>query len=189
MTPRTIELRPGIDAEEAGFVGSILNAPEDDTARKAFADWLDEHARPVEAKYLRDVRRHKFVRLVHRRGWWALYPEWARVMPPHPMKRKPIKPGGFWDFYEPGKPVTSYPDLRNAMKAVMAAVDLQHQPPPGHSIMVPLSDRCKAWIEKFKRGWRPPKHTKRNGWSTRVGYYGVYDWELLHIIDKLVPDE
>jgi uncharacterized protein (TIGR02996 family) len=186
MTTPTIELRPGLDAEEAGFVGALLATPEDDTARRVFADWLDEHARPVEAKYLREIRRYKFVRLVRQRGWWALYPEWARVMPPHPMKHKPIKPGGFWDVYEPGKPVSSHPDLHEAMKAIERQTALQHEPPAGHSRHVPLSDRCKAWIEKFKRGWCPPKHIRSYGWSMRVRYYGVHDWELLHIIDRLV---
>lgn len=37
------------DSEEAAFVDHLAAQPEDETARLAYADWLDEHERPEEA--------------------------------------------------------------------------------------------------------------------------------------------
>jgi len=58
---------------------AVLADPADDTLRKAYADWIEEHypERRVRARYLREVRRHKFVRLVRQVGRRALYPEFA----------------------------------------------------------------------------------------------------------------
>lgn len=62
------------EIEEAGFTKAILACPEDDTARKVFADWLDEHGRPAEANYLRTISRGKFVRRVRECGGFAMFP-------------------------------------------------------------------------------------------------------------------
>jgi uncharacterized protein (TIGR02996 family) len=35
--------------EEAGFLITLKQNPDDATARSAYADWLDEHDRPYEA--------------------------------------------------------------------------------------------------------------------------------------------
>jgi len=66
-----------VEQEEAEFTRQILERPDDVTTRLVFADWLDEHGRKVEAKYLRDIRKHKFIRLVGICGGWALKPQWA----------------------------------------------------------------------------------------------------------------
>lgn len=83
MMTGVIKLVPGdpTDTEECVFVSALLADPSDVTSRKVFADWLDEHGRAVQAKYLRDIRKYKFVKLVTQCGWWALYPRWADVMP------------------------------------------------------------------------------------------------------------
>src|SRR5262245_47076157 len=39
---------------EAAFLGAICANPDDDTARLAFADWLDEHDDPKRAQFIRD---------------------------------------------------------------------------------------------------------------------------------------
>jgi uncharacterized protein (TIGR02996 family) len=40
-------------SERAGFIAAIIEQPEDDTARLAFADWLDEHGEPERAEFVR----------------------------------------------------------------------------------------------------------------------------------------
>lgn len=64
---------------EAAFIRTILSNPSDVTARLVFADWLDDYypERRVQAKYLREIRKHKFIRLVRDEGEWALRPQWA----------------------------------------------------------------------------------------------------------------
>lgn len=62
------------EIEEAAFAKAVLENPADDTARKVFADWLEEHDRRQEAAYLRSIRREKFVRRVRQFGGWALRP-------------------------------------------------------------------------------------------------------------------
>ena len=73
-----------LETQEAAFVAAILANPRDDTARKVYADWLDDYCpeRRVQAKYLREIRRHKFVRLVKISGGWALMPQWAEYRGP-----------------------------------------------------------------------------------------------------------
>jgi uncharacterized protein (TIGR02996 family) len=41
-------------AEEAGFITAIEKNPNDATTHLAYADWLDEHDRPIEAAEQRD---------------------------------------------------------------------------------------------------------------------------------------
>ena len=63
---------------EAEFTRQILIDPADTTTRLVFADWLDEFTdRHVQAKYLREIRKHKFIRLVKTEGSWALFPQWV----------------------------------------------------------------------------------------------------------------
>jgi len=38
---------------EAAFLAAIRAQPEDDAPRLVFADWLDEHDRPVRARFIR----------------------------------------------------------------------------------------------------------------------------------------
>jgi uncharacterized protein (TIGR02996 family) len=83
-TPADGGFRPGLpDDGEGGFVAAVLTDPTDDTARKVYADWLDEHGRHAQAAYLRVVRRSKFVRRVRERGGWALFQS-IGPMPPRP---------------------------------------------------------------------------------------------------------
>ncbi|MBA4190695.1 MAG: hypothetical protein C0467_22145 [Planctomycetaceae bacterium] len=42
-------------SEEAAFLEAMKANPADDTARLVYADWLDEHAEPAKAEYLRLV--------------------------------------------------------------------------------------------------------------------------------------
>jgi len=42
-------------ADEAGFVAYLKAKPNDSTAHAAYADWLDEHGRPLEAAEQRDA--------------------------------------------------------------------------------------------------------------------------------------
>jgi uncharacterized protein (TIGR02996 family) len=35
------------------FLRAVLAAPDDDTPRLAFADWLDEHGEPERAEFIR----------------------------------------------------------------------------------------------------------------------------------------
>jgi uncharacterized protein (TIGR02996 family) len=41
------------DSDEAAFLAAIIAAPEDDTVRLAYADWLDERGHPARAGYIR----------------------------------------------------------------------------------------------------------------------------------------
>ena len=41
------------DSDEAAFLAAIIAAPEDDTVRLAYADWLDEQGHPARAGYIR----------------------------------------------------------------------------------------------------------------------------------------
>ncbi len=42
-----------MDEDERAFLDGILENPLDNAIRLIFADWLDEHDRPIEAEYLR----------------------------------------------------------------------------------------------------------------------------------------
>ncbi|MFO0821907.1 MAG: ribosomal protein L7/L12 [Gemmataceae bacterium] len=42
-------------SEEAAFLEALKANPADDTVRLVYADWLDEHAEPAKAEYLRHV--------------------------------------------------------------------------------------------------------------------------------------
>lgn len=68
------ELDPGKpeDQEEVGFVSVLLADPADVTTRLAYSDWLQEHDRNKQARYLREIRKSKFVKAVLQRGWFAL---------------------------------------------------------------------------------------------------------------------
>jgi uncharacterized protein (TIGR02996 family) len=44
-----------LPSDEAGFVAFLEANPNDTTARAAYADWLDEHNRPLEAAEQRDA--------------------------------------------------------------------------------------------------------------------------------------
>lgn len=56
------------------FEKKLLADPTDDTTRLVFADWLDDHGEHHHAKYLREIRKLKFCRRVHRMGVHALSP-------------------------------------------------------------------------------------------------------------------
>ncbi len=53
--------------EEEAFVVALLQDPSDDITRRVYTDWCDENGRPEQARYLRSIRRCKFVRRV--RAW------------------------------------------------------------------------------------------------------------------------
>ena len=72
MDPNYREGLNEADACEWGFVRTLLHDPSDKVARGAFADWLDEHDRGVQARYLRQIRLHKFIRAVKKRGSVAI---------------------------------------------------------------------------------------------------------------------
>jgi uncharacterized protein (TIGR02996 family) len=58
-----------VSIEEEEFTCVLTNTPEDDTTRRVYADWCDENGRPQQAKYLRSIRRSKFVRRVRSWTW------------------------------------------------------------------------------------------------------------------------
>ena len=62
-------------SDEAGFVTYLKANPDDATAHAAFADWLDEHGRPVEAAVQRDAARLSEVRYKLRRKSDGLFCE------------------------------------------------------------------------------------------------------------------
>jgi uncharacterized protein (TIGR02996 family) len=43
-----------VDADETAFLASVLEDPDEDTVRLAYADYLDEHDRPQQALQIRD---------------------------------------------------------------------------------------------------------------------------------------
>jgi uncharacterized protein (TIGR02996 family) len=59
--------------EEKDFRESLTRRPDDVTTRMVYADWLEEHDRPKEAKFLRTIRKDKFLRWMAAwsagRGW------------------------------------------------------------------------------------------------------------------------
>jgi uncharacterized protein (TIGR02996 family) len=42
-----------MDDVERALLAAIIAEPEDDTPRLVYADWLDEHARPERAEFIR----------------------------------------------------------------------------------------------------------------------------------------
>lgn len=73
--------------EDDRFRETIKSAPADDLTRLVYADWLDEHDRPVEAEYLRLLSelRRVTARLTTLRGqldrrWVADINPWCRVV-------------------------------------------------------------------------------------------------------------
>lgn len=141
-----------LERAEAEFTRQILANPEDVTARKVFADWLDDNypERRVQAKYLREIRKHKFVRLVRDEGGWALKPQW--------VEHRGIRICWMND----GDGYTSNMALA--------------EPAP------PRSPRCRYWLTRIRRGWKVPRHIKQYGYSMMVGWFGVYTDEYLRLI-------
>lgn len=60
--------------DHEAFERALLADPEDDTIRLAFADFVEERGERHKAKYLREIRRTKFVRRVRQMGAHALAP-------------------------------------------------------------------------------------------------------------------
>ncbi len=77
------------------FLRAIREAPEDDTPRLVYADWLDEHDQPERAEFIRAqiqatrllphsrrrtalLRRARELLAVHGEGWLQNLPKWAR---------------------------------------------------------------------------------------------------------------
>ena len=185
MTPETTNNTP----EEVAFIGHIRTYPEDATARLAFADWLDEHGHSSQANYLRAIRHHKFVRMCGRYGvLYALYPQHLIQMPRNGQRWNQKIRRAYWGHQNAkvegnaGIPIT----LSIAMREIEAATRLDAEPPAGHDRHKPYTERCEAWVEKINRGWKPPKHIKRNGYSMMVEYFGVLTWEYLDVILKLL---
>jgi hypothetical protein len=51
-----------------------------------------------------------------------------------------------------------------------------------------LSDRCLAWADRFRRGWRPSRRFRRDAYANKVYYLGVYFWEWLHYLSPLLDE-
>lgn len=69
----------------AEFTKALIACPSDATTRLVFADWLDEHGDPKRAKYLREIRQRKFLKLYAQVGTFAFYP--PAQMPPRVADR------------------------------------------------------------------------------------------------------
>jgi uncharacterized protein (TIGR02996 family) len=108
-------------ADEAGFIASIEADPNDTTARAAYADWLDEHDRPIEAAEQRDAAGLTEVQYKLRRKSDGLFAE-AREHSPR------------WS--SKGKVWRRLKDLRTHLTAVRAV----HRTYEGYGSGTPWSD-------------------------------------------------
>ena len=54
------------------------------------------------------------------------------------------------------------------------------RPPPERS------PRCAWWVEQIKGGWRENRRIKQLGYYEAAQFYGVYLWEYLHVITRLL---
>lgn len=50
------------------------------------------------------------------------------------------------------------------------------EPPPE------MSERCRYWMRQIERGWRPNRKIAGENYDTQAEWYGVYIWELNHIL-------
>lgn len=46
------------------------------------------------------------------------------------------------------------------------------------------SERCAYWLRQIKRGWRPNRFVRREGYDSSAQWYGIYIWEYLN---EIVP--
>lgn len=49
-------------------------------------------------------------------------------------------------------------------------------PPPERSA------RCTWWCGRIEAGWRPNSRIQTMDPDTAAGYFGVYDWEYIHVL-------
>ena len=60
--------------EQETFEDALIADPSDVTTRLVYADWLEERGFNHRAKYLREIRKSKFIRRVDEMGRYALAP-------------------------------------------------------------------------------------------------------------------
>jgi uncharacterized protein (TIGR02996 family) len=53
---------PDATSDEAHLLAAIAEAPDEDTPRLVYADWLDEHDQPERAEFSRNWRSHRRAR-------------------------------------------------------------------------------------------------------------------------------
>lgn len=49
-----------------------------------------------------------------------------------------------------------------------------------------LSERCRYWVRQIKAGWRPNRKISGEGYDSQSEWYGVYIWELMHVLWPLL---
>ncbi len=195
-SPVSIYLPPVPDLpEEAAFVVALLQTPEDDTARKVFADWLDERGRHTQAKYLREIKRQKFVRRVRQMGRHGMdhLPPLPPPIPKYISRTWKVNWSNvnLWSVTKPlveeGSPLIQK-TLNDAMRLIEKATaddpgdiyKYMSEPPPKPS------PRLEAWKWRFSIGWRLPKSVRCRGYSDVTGYLGIYVWEYRNVILPLL---
>jgi uncharacterized protein (TIGR02996 family) len=79
MEKRKRNPKTSISPDEAGFIAFLEANPNDATAHAAYADWLAEHGRPVEAAFQRDAAGLSHVSYKLRRKSDGLFSEGREV--------------------------------------------------------------------------------------------------------------
>jgi uncharacterized protein (TIGR02996 family) len=100
-------------SDEVGFVAYLNSNPDDATAHAAFADWLDEHGRPLEAAEQRDAAGISEVYYKLRRKSDGLFCEGRD-------QRRDARPGQAYKWSTRGKTWRKLEDLRAHLAAVRA---------------------------------------------------------------------
>ena len=99
--------------DEAGFITYLTNNPNDATAHAAFADWLDEHGRPLEAAEQRGAAGISEVYYKLRRKSDGLFCEGRD-------QRRDARPGRAYKWSTRGKTWRKLEELRAHLAAVRA---------------------------------------------------------------------
>jgi hypothetical protein len=53
--------------------------------------------------------------------------------------------------------------------------------PPGA-----VSERCQYWLRQIDHGWRPNRAISTLGYDSSAEWYGIYIWELQHLVAPLL---
>lgn len=49
------------------------------------------------------------------------------------------------------------------------------------------SAQLQKWTAKIQAGWKPNRRLRSMGYEEAADYYGVYIWEYLNVLMKLLP--
>jgi uncharacterized protein (TIGR02996 family) len=150
-------------ADDDPFLAAVEARPADDAARLAYADWLDEHARPAEAAFLQaEVRWQR--RVPGAAGWFALGRELLRTAhaTPDDWRERVSRPrlaGTTWRWVNP-----EYPGAAE-LTEFRSGGTLRHR-----------DDSEEEWAEQSSGSWRqfgPRVLLTINNFSIHRGTAGV----------------